>query len=97
MGLQKILSSTRQAVAISVFMGHCLCGRPCIKELGKQNGHGLCPPGMYSCLGEKGVKQGRSFPQFITLCVLRAKKREKGCSEKVAKDVYFGGYQRRLL
>lgn len=97
MGLQKILSSKREAVAISIFMEHCLCGRVYVMKLGKQNGCGLCPHGIYSLMGEKGVKQVRTLPQVITVCVLRAKKRKKGCYEKVAEDAYFGGYQRRLF
>ena len=78
-------------------MEHCLCGRVCVKELGKQNGHALCLNGIYSLMGEKGVIQVRTLPQVITVCVLRFKKRKKGCHEKLAKDTCFGGCQRRLL
>lgn len=66
-----------------------LCGRLYVKDLGKQNRHGLCLQGIYSLMGETGIKQVKNFLKVMTFCVLRAGKRKNRCYEKVA-DVHFG-------
>lgn len=85
----KLISPKIQAVGIPLFTEYYLCGRLYVKDLGKQNRHGLCLQGIYSLMGETGIKQVKNFLKVMTFCVLRAGKRKNRCYEKVA-DVHFG-------
>ena len=89
-GPLKIVSPKRQAVGIPIFIEYYLCGRLYVKDLGKQNRHGLCLQGIYNLMGETGIKQVKILKQAMTFCVSRAGKRKNRCYEKVA-DVHFGG------